>query len=146
MCIHRNDLDIVHLRQNYTEIPFGSEHVISLLSEPRPPGFSKTAIEHGLSFSLIIINIDRIGLMVSHCCNHSNICMLPQFFTNHCGKVEIVTLTLLPNIVRSVVSGPNDKVQIHFLQLFEEKLEGLHGKVAIIKRSPIPRLCCFVRS
>lgn len=58
--------------------------------------------------------------------------MLPQFLADQGGKVEVVALTLLPDVVRGVVSRPDDQIQVDLLQLLKEELEGLHGEVAVI--------------
>ena len=63
--------------------------------------------------------------------------MIPQFLTDQDCKIEVIALSLPPNIMRSVIPGPDDHIQVHFLQILQEEFESLHGKIAIVKTAPI---------
>lgn len=67
--------------------------------------------------------------MVAHRSNDSCLCCLSHFLAEHDGEVEIVALGLLPNIMRSVISGPDNQIRVDRRNFLQEQLEALDRKV-----------------
>lgn len=53
--------------------------------------------------------------MIAHRRNDYRFSMIPQLLTDQYSKIEIVALSLPPNIMRSVVTCPDNHIQVHFL-------------------------------
>ena len=76
--------------------------------------------------------------MVSHRGYNSGFCCFLQFLALNESKVEIVTLGLLPDVVGSVISSPQNKINVVSLfDFLNEKHEGLERKVAVTQTAPI---------
>jgi len=74
--------------------------------------------------------------VIAHSCDHSCLCVSLQLLTNDQSEVEVITLGLLPNIMRSIVSCPIYQVKVHRFDFFEEQVQSLRWKIAIIETSP----------
>ena len=76
--------------------------------------------------------------MVTHGSDNSSFSGFLQLLTLNEGVVEVVALGLLPNIVRGVITGPQNKINIvSFLELFDEEHVSLERQVAVAQTAPI---------
>lgn len=65
--------------------------------------------------------------MVSHRRDDSDLGMFFEPLGEEDSEIEVVGLTLLPDVMRSVVSSPQNQIEIHFLNFFEEQIKSLKG-------------------
>ena len=120
LSIQGQNLDIIEFWERNTVISFGSEHIIGFIVKPRFPCFCQTSNQHFLSFSFIVVDVYRVTLMIAHCWNNSCLsCFLNQLTLDK-REIKIVALSLLPNIMSSIISSPENKVNTTFFQFFSE--------------------------
>ena len=77
--------------------------------------------------------------MVAHGRDDPCLCGLFDILRLNDGKVEIVALSLLPDIMRRVVSSPQNHIHIQFGQLLDEQAKGVEGQVAFFQAAPVVR-------
>ena len=106
LSIHRNDLYVVQGRQLDAVIPSSPQHLISFSVKPGFPGLCKALYEHLFPLSLVVVDIDGEAFMVSHRRDDSDIGGFFQFLAFYEGVVKVVALSLLPDIMRSIVPSP----------------------------------------
>ena len=76
--------------------------------------------------------------MVTHGSNNSSFSGFLQLLALNEGVIEVVALGLLPDIVRGVIPGPQNKINIvSFLELFDEEHVSLERQVAVAQTAPI---------
>jgi hypothetical protein len=85
--VQRDYLQIIQLRHFNAKIALLSQTLVSLAVEPVFPGLGETAVKHGLPIAVVVINVDRIALVISHSRNYSNLCMFFNPFTKEESKI-----------------------------------------------------------
>lgn len=64
--------------------------------------------------------------------------LFPDEIGNDGRKVSVVRLGLAPDVMRSVVSRPDDRINVLVPDLLEEELESIEREIAIpLVRSPV---------
>lgn len=76
--------------------------------------------------------------MVSHRSDDSDVSGFFQFLAFYEGVIKVVALSLLPDVMWSIVPSPQNKVDIiHLGHLFYEQLERLERQVAVAQWAPV---------
>ena len=86
-----------------------------------------------------LVNIHWETLVISDSRDHFNMGELfPDEIGNDGRKVSVVRLGLAPDVMRSVVSRPDDRINVLVPDLLEEELESIEREIAIpLVRSPV---------
>ena len=128
---------IIEFRKLNTVIAFCFQLVVRFLIQPFSPSVCQTSDQNFFSFAFIVIDVYRPTLMISHRWNYPCVTGLFQPFYNGKSIIQVVILSLLPNVVRGVISCPYYQVEFHLAEIFQKKVKSLKRKIAFSNTSPI---------
>lgn len=109
--VERNDLQ-VELWQINAEVAGFLEYLSCIRSNPVAPGFSNTVVELDRIALAPFVDVHRITFVVAKRGHHRSSYLLLHEFSKDHREVEVVRLRLLPNVVGSVVTGPQNQINV----------------------------------